>query len=191
MSDRALEERLVAGDRRALEALYDELAPRVYGLARSILRDGRDAEEVVSDTFVQVWRTASSFDPARGTLAAWVVAIGRSRALDRRRSGRRREKIREREEHEIASFTMSEGVASPSEGAVTRAAVSGRVGPALAGLPPEQRRAIELAYLGGLTHREIAGALDVPLGTVKTRIRSGMQTLRERLVSDRERTGAT
>lgn len=190
VEDRTLGDRLAAGDRRALEELYDELAPRVYGLARSILRDSRDAEEVVSDTFVQAWRNAASFDPARGTLGAWLIAIARSRALDRRRSGRRRERIRDREERRIASFTTAEGAENPSEAAVSRAEVAGTVGPALAALPPEQRRAIELAYLGGLTHREIAEALNVPLGTVKTRIRSGMQALRDRLVTDRERRGA-
>lgn len=189
MNHRSLRERLVAGERRALEELYDELAPRVYALARSILLDERDAEEVVSDTFVQAWRSAASFDPDRGTLGAWVIAIGRSRALDRRRSRRRREKIRDREEHRIASFTTSEGESNPSETAVSRAAVSRTVGPALAELAPEQRRAIELAYLGGLTHREISEMMGVPLGTVKTRIRSGMQALRARLIADRERKG--
>lgn len=188
--DRTLGDRLAAGDRRALEELYDELAPRVYGLARSILRDARDAEEVVSDTFVQAWRNAGSFDPARGSLGAWLISIARSRALDRRRTDRRRERIGDREERRIASFTTSEDAENPSEAAVSRATVSGTVRPALADLPAEQRRAIELAYLGGLTHREIAETLEVPLGTVKTRIRSGMQTLRDRLVRDRERKGA-
>lgn len=182
LPERKLHERLTAGDPEALGALYDELAPSVYGLARSILRDSHDAEEIVTDTFVQVWRTAGAFDPSRGSLEAWVIAICRSRALDRLRTGRRRMKLHDREEHKIASFTTVEPAPNPADTALARAEMSSSVAAALNELPPDQRRAIELAYLGGLTHSEIARDLDVPLGTVKTRIRNGMQTLRDRLV---------
>lgn len=183
LSGEMLHERLAAGDASALEALYDDLAPRVYGLACSILHDSRDAEEIVTDTFVQVWRTADAFDVTRGPIEAWVFAICRSRALDRVRSARRRMKLQDREEPRIAAFTMAEAMPNPGEAALARVEMSRNVAAVLNELPPDQRRAIELAYFGGLTHSEISRELDVPLGTVKTRIRNGMQTLRDRLVT--------
>jgi RNA polymerase sigma-70 factor (ECF subfamily) len=176
-----LGQRIAAGDRKALEALYDSLAPIVYGLARSILRNPHDAEEVVTDTFVQVWRTAGAFDASRGSIEAWVIAICRSRALDRLRSARRRMKLHDREIHQIAERTTAEHAPDPSDAALAPVEMAGGVTAALEALPPEQRRAIELAYLGGLTQSEISRRLEIPLGTVKTRIRTGMQTLRDQL----------
>ncbi|MDX1395845.1 MAG: sigma-70 family RNA polymerase sigma factor [Gemmatimonadota bacterium] len=179
--------RLASGDEAALAALYDRLAPRVYGLAVSMLGRTGDAEEVVTDTFVQVWQTAGTFDPERGEVDAWVISIARSRALDRRRRLTRRGELAVRQEHRIARFTTSEPAPDPGDAALVRTEMSETVEPALRELPPEQRTAIELAYLGGLTQSEIAGELGVPLGTVKTRIRTGMRTLRDALLHGGDR----
>lgn len=181
--ERALRRRLVARDASALSELYDFVAPRAFGLALSMTGDSRDAEEIVSDTFVQVWESAATFDPDRGSLSAWVLTICRSRCLDRVRTLRRRGRLRDRAEREIAAFTTADPPADPEELALDRS-LGARVAVALARLPAEKRRPIELAYFGGLTQREIAAELDVPLGTVKTRIRTGMQTLRETLPTE-------
>lgn len=152
----------------------------VYSLAYSILHDPAEAEEAAADAFVQVWSTAASFDPARASVTAWISMITRSRALDRVRARRRRAVTVEK-----AAGLDEEGVALPiarfetapdrhAEQSETRQLVNER----LESLPPAQRRAIELAYFGGLSHSEIAEELNEPLGTVKTRIRSGMDKLR-------------
>lgn len=176
--ERELVERMARRDASALAELYDGLSGRVYGLALAMLDDPREAEEVVSDTFLQAWRTAGDFAQDRGSVEAWVIAVARSRALDRIRRDRRRAELREGEEHRIAAFTIAEPPPDPEDRGLTRTVLAGPVAEALEALPPEQRRAIELAYLGGLTQREVAEELDVPLGTVKTRIRTGMRSLR-------------
>lgn len=189
-ADASLCARLARRDESALSELYDRLAGRVYGLAVSILRDAGEAEEVVADAFLQVWRGAGSFDPARGSLDAWLIMIARSRALDRRRARARRRDIREGAEREIASFTLSDPPPDPEERAISTTDMARRVRPALRDLPDAQRQVIELAYLGGLTQSEIAARLEVPLGTVKTRMRTGMQELRDALTGTPEGGGA-
>jgi RNA polymerase sigma-70 factor (ECF subfamily) len=157
--------RLATGDHKALGEFYDLHAGLVNGLALRILRDRAEAEDVVQEVFVQVWRQAARFDPDRGSPEAWLCTITRTRALDRlrRRASRREE---------------AEG-ATPAGAQAPRTEAALAVRKALEGLSPEQRRALELAYYEGLTQSEIAARLAEPLGTIKTRIRTAMIRLRE------------
>jgi RNA polymerase sigma-70 factor (ECF subfamily) len=180
--DHALAERMAAGDERALGELYDRHGRVMYALACAIVGERTDADEVVVDSFGQAWRTAAHFDPARGSVAAWLATITRTRALDFVRARGRRSRALVR-----AAVLSEHGVASPvaagdAPDRGTERAEAGRlVTRALAVLPEPQRRAIQLAYFGGLSQSEIAGELGEPLGTVKTRIRDGMAKLRELL----------
>ena len=168
---------IARGDETSLDAFYAATHRWAYGLALKITGDPCQAEEVTLDVYVQVWRQAGSYSAQRGAPASWLLAIARSRAIDRLRASAAR---RRRE------GPWEEGFDTPSEGAdpLTASAESERrrtVLSAIAALPPEQRRPIELAFLQGLSHSEIAGRLEEPLGTVKTRIRLGMMKLRETL----------
>ncbi len=163
----ALLRRLAAGDQTALGEFYDLYAPLVNGLALRIVRDTADAEDVVQEVFVQVWRQASRYDEARGTPEAWLCTVARSRALDR---VRRRSSRREDSEEKAPVPTA----VPPNEDRLAVRAV-------LQELSPAQRTALELAYYEGLTQTEIAARLGEPLGTVKTRIRTALLRLRERL----------
>jgi RNA polymerase sigma-70 factor (ECF subfamily) len=157
--------RLTAGDPHALGEVYDRYAGLVNGLALRILRDRTEAEDVVQEVFVQIWRQAARFDPARGSPEAWICTMARTRALDRlrRRTSRREE--------------PSEAATGASEPPRTEEALAVRK--ALDTLSPDQRKALELAYYEGLTQTEIAARLGEPLGTIKTRIRTGMIRLRD------------
>jgi RNA polymerase sigma-70 factor (ECF subfamily) len=159
--------RLAEGEHEALGEVYDLYAGLVNALALRILRDTADAEDVVQEVFVQVWRQASRFDPSRGTPEAWLCTMARTRALDRLR---RRASRREEPEDAAPATTTAPGSAE---------AIAVRK--ALGGLSEDQRRALELAYYEGLTQSEIAERLGEPLGTVKTRIRTAMIRLREAL----------
>jgi RNA polymerase sigma-70 factor (ECF subfamily) len=174
---------MAAGEERALGELYDRYSGLVYSLSFSILGDAAEAEEAAADTFLQVWTSATGFDPSRASVAGWLTMIARTRALDRLRSRRRREATVSR-----AASSGDQGVAIPLTGAdalpdrdTELSEMHSRVGQALAELPPPQRRVIELAYYGGLSHSEIAQELGEPLGTVKTRIRAAMEKLRSAL----------
>ncbi len=165
------------GEEEAFAALYDATAPAVHGLVLRILNDRPAAEEVTADVYLQVWRQAVRYDATRGTALAWLLMLARSRAVDRLRAHAAR--AREREPMRAAE-TLPSAVPGPDEDA----ALAQRrtiVAAALAALPVEQRTPIELAYWAGLSHSEIAAALALPLGTVKTRIRIGMTRLREAL----------
>jgi RNA polymerase sigma-70 factor, ECF subfamily len=161
----ALLDRLAAGDHAALGEVYDRYAGLVNGLALRILRNTAEAEEVIQEVFVQIWRQAERFDPARGSAEAWICTIARSRALDRlrRRTSRRED--------------SDEAITGASDMPRTVEALAVRK--ALDGLSADQRTALELAYYEGLTQSEIAERLGEPLGTVKTRIRTAMIRLRD------------
>jgi RNA polymerase sigma-70 factor (ECF subfamily) len=175
-SDRTLVERMARGDERALGELYDRHGRVAFALAYAIVGERADADEVVVDAFGQVWRTAAQFDPGRGSVAAWLATIARTRALDLVRARGRRSRMLER------AAQLSEGAVSDAADRDVERAEAGRLAAhALAQLPEPQRRAIELAYFGGLSQSEIASVLREPLGTVKTRIRDGMGKLRELL----------
>jgi RNA polymerase sigma-70 factor (ECF subfamily) len=191
--------RLAAGDESALAALYDAYAPRIHALALRILATPQDAEEVVLDAFMQAWREAPRYDPARGTLGAWLVLIARSRALDRLRARGRRDRTMERARvmaGPVEESAADAPAAPPASGArspdpardVERQEEDARVRSALEALPPAVRQALELAFFEGLTHSEIASRLGWPLGTVKTRVRGGLLKLREALAPLRDDT---
>ena len=173
----ALIARTAACDAEALAALYDGTAHLVHGLALRIVGDVGAAEEVTADVYLQVWRQAARYDPARGAPLAWLLTLARSRAIDRRRSAVGGVVAREQLATAVEIASGAPGPEEVSAVAERRRTVRG----ALARLVPEQRQALELAYFGGLSHGEIAAALDEPLGTVKTRIRLGMIRLRETL----------
>lgn len=175
--------RLTAGDERALGVLYDRYGALAFSLASAIVHDTADAEEVVAETFSQIWRTASSFDAGRGSVVAWVSTIARTRSLDLIRSQKRRARIMDEAaamSAEGSSPGLSSGVPSPDR-EVEMSEAQRLVRRSLADLPPPQRHVLELAYFGGLSQSEIAEKLSEPLGTVKTRMRSGMEKLRQAL----------
>jgi len=168
---RELVGRAARGDRQALRRLYDLYSPSAMAIALRMLKNRPVAEEVVQDTFVEVWRRAREYDASRGTVSAWIATIARTRALDRLRADARLAAAKEK----AAAQPETPSVA-PLELAVERQQRE-RVNAALGTLPPEQRLAIELAYFDGLTQREIAEKLGQPLGTVKTRVRLAMEKL--------------
>ncbi|MCY2959015.1 MAG: sigma-70 family RNA polymerase sigma factor [Planctomycetota bacterium] len=164
------------GDESALRQLYEELSPRVLGIARQILQDGAAAEDVVVEVFAQVWRQADRYDPAKGSVATWIGTLARTRSIDIRRSLQRHSTRASSLEADDVGKLLDPGEAPwLAAGDAERAST---VRAALDRLPGEQRRALEAAFFGGLSHSEIAAALGAPLGTVKTRIRSGLSALR-------------
>lgn len=168
---------LASGDEQALAQIYDAHGGAVYALGLRITREPANAEEVTQEVFLQAWRSAARFDAARGNLAAWLLVMARTRALDRLR----RDKRRPAESTEPSALDR---IPNASPGVDVVAATNqeaARARTALAALPREQREAVELAYFEGLTHSEIATRTAQPLGTVKTRIRSAMQQLRAAL----------
>ena len=165
--------RLAAGDREAVAELYDRHAARVLGLAYRIVRNSSDAEDVVQEVFAQAWRTAPSYQAARGTVAGWLLMMARTRAIDRLRARQsRRDTEGEPDVEAIPSdaASLSDQIIADQQAAGVRAAMDT--------LPPDQRTALDLAYFEGLTQTEIAERLRIPLGTVKTRIRSALASLR-------------
>jgi RNA polymerase sigma-70 factor (ECF subfamily) len=168
--DAALAERVARGDEAAFRTLYERFAAIVHAIARRVLSDPQAAEECVQDVFVQVWRQAERFDPARGTLGAWIVTIARSRAFEHGRRLARRD---------IPSDDVSPaGAAGDHAGEVLAADDALVLARAMAELPVPQLEALRLAYFEGLSHSEIAGRLGVPLGTIKGRIRLALDRLR-------------
>ena len=168
---------MAAGDRRAFGVFYDRTVPLVFGLLLRMLRDGHAAEEVAQDVYVQLWRSAATFDPARSTGLAWVAMVARSRAIDRLRAD---SSLRAALETAGADLAPPSGP-DPSEETSLRERRA-RVRAAVNALPPEQRQALELAFFHGLSHTEIAARTATPLGTVKTRIRAALAKL-ERLLA--------
>jgi len=178
---RFLEQRLKAGDERALGELFDVAAPWILGLAFRILQDADEAEEVVGDVFVQVWRHIEQHDGGRGPLMPWILSIARNRSLDALRRRRRWWRKSAHVEQARAAEATDIAPAAPHEAAVPGWPLHREVHAALAALSEEQRRVVVLSYFEGLSHREIARRLDQPLGTVKTRLRMAHQKLTESL----------
>jgi RNA polymerase sigma-70 factor (ECF subfamily) len=172
-----------SGDERALGELYDRYGGMAYSLAAAIVGEHADAEEVVADAFAQIWRSAAGFDPARGSVAAWIATITRTRALDLVRSRKRRARVLE-----DAAVVTDEGetlvlapTLEPADRSAELSETSAIVQRSLAELSAPQRRVIELAYFGGFSQSEIAAQLSEPLGTVKTRMRAALEKLRQSL----------
>jgi RNA polymerase sigma-70 factor, ECF subfamily len=161
-------------DRDAFSQLYDRFSTLVFTLAMRMLKARSDAEDLLQEVFVQVWRQAQSYSAERGSPEAWIINIARSRAIDKIRSIRRMQKSFVLTD-DPARAESSDNVESSAAESETRLAMNS----ALANLPDTQRKVLELAYFDGLTQSEIADRLAEPLGTVKTRMRSGIQRLRE------------
>jgi len=175
-SDLQLVADIAAGSADALARLYDRYAGTVFGMARRILTRLEDAEEVVQDVFSQVWRDASRYERARASVAGWVVMLARARAIDRLRARNARPDLKAPVADDAAPAMVSSDV-SPEQATIAAEDVRD-VRSALTSLPGEQRMLVDLAYYEGLTHSEIARRTGVPLGTVKTRLRTAMTTLR-------------
>jgi len=181
MADRLALARVARGDHDALAELYDRHARPVYSLALRILQYRADAEDVVQEAFAQALAQAARYDVQRGVVAAWLLTLARSRAIDRLRSRRARP---DRAGGETPVADVADAAATPDLQLLSAEQV-GRVRAALRDLPALQRVTLELAYYEGLSHAEIAEQLEQPLGTVKTRIRQGMIRLREALAGTR------
>jgi len=172
----SLLERVATGDKNAFSELYDEIAPRVFGLVKRVLIDHAQAEEVTQEVFLEIWQNATRFDASKGSAVTWMLTMTHRRAIDRIRAS---QSSRDRDLRiGIRDFEPGhDGVAEHVEVSVEHE----RVARAMARLTDLQRQAIELSYYGGYTNSEVAGILSVPLGTVKTRIRDGMIRLRDEL----------
>lgn len=174
-SDVELLHAVARGDEDALARLYDRYRIILFSLLLRILKSREEAEDVLQEVFLQVWKRAKDFDEARGKPFTWLVTLARSRAIDRIRQLGARQRLADAAAQDTAgglSDAVADTLHSEQREIVARA---------LAALPEEQRRALNLAYFDGLTQSEIAEQLDTPLGTVKTRMRSGMIKLRELL----------
>ena len=168
-----------SGDQAAMAILYDLTSAKVYGLSLRVLRNPAHAEEVAQEIYLEAWQNSTTFDAARGTGLAWLLTITHRRAVDRVRSA-------QASTRRDTTYGLEDLATAPEDPADTAIASleAQRVRGAMTGLTDLQREAVELAYFGGRTHREVADALDVPLGTVKTRIRDGLTRLRSALGGD-------
>ncbi|MEY9910378.1 RNA polymerase sigma-70 factor (ECF subfamily) [Catenulispora sp. MAP12-49] len=166
--------RVALGDRGAFDAVYEQLSGPILGVARRILRDPAQAEEVAQEVLVEIWRTASRFDPARGSARAWALTMAHARAVDRVRSvdAAARREARAAELEVVPPF---DEVVEAVEARLDRE----RVRRCLEGLTELQRESVTLAYYGGYTYSQVAHLLSSPLGTVKTRLRDGLARLRD------------
>ena len=177
--DRSALERMVAGDTRALEDLYDRHGDLLYSLVRRILSRVDDAEDVIQEVWLQAWRGARTYDPKRGTVCGWLVSIARSRAIDRLRSEGSRQRATD-----AAGSDAPVSEESPAESAVDRERRE-HVDRAMAQLDPQHREVLQLAYFAGLSQSEISERLGAPLGTVKSWTRQALSRL-EKLVPREE-----
>lgn len=170
--------RIAAQDREALAQFYDQTAGIIYSTVLRMLSDASEAEEVVQDVFVQIWTKAGSYDARLGKPFHWALGIARNRAIDRLRSRQRRNKVFQDAPEDVVAAASASEVDHADDLPLDEATT---VQSAVKRLPADQRQAIEMAFFGGLTHAEIAGTLNEPLGTVKARIRRGMMKLRDSL----------
>jgi RNA polymerase sigma factor (sigma-70 family) len=168
--ERTTRDRLIAGEEGALNEIYDQFASFVYGLALRVIGDARAAEDVSQDVFVTVWERPDVFDPDRGSLRTWLGTLAHRRAVDhvRREEARKRRAIKDAARPET----------TPDVEEMAMALVTAeRVRSALATLPDDQQRAIQLAYFGGNTYRQVAEVLGIPEGTAKSRLRLGLRRI--------------
>jgi RNA polymerase sigma-70 factor (ECF subfamily) len=187
-TDERLVEALEVRDERALETLYDRYGDYVYSVCLRMVGDVQLAEDLSQEVYLRLWRRPDLYDVSRGKFVTWLLSVARNRAIDERRSRGRRFR------HESPPSDTSEEVleAIPTSESRDVAVVSEErvvVQKALGSLPPEQRLAIQLAYFGGYTQQEIADGLRQPLGTVKTRIRLGLQKLRQLMIEQQGEAG--
>ncbi|HKW33387.1 MAG TPA: sigma-70 family RNA polymerase sigma factor [Candidatus Acidoferrum sp.] len=175
--DAALPQRLIQKDVRAFERLYDLHSRTVYALVFRIVQQSSTAEEVVQDVFLHLWRNAGLYDSAKGPFVPWLLTMARNRALDHLRLKSERQRRREELPETLPQVAMAPGY----EEALDEKRRAEQVRQLMGSLYPQQKRAIEMAYFEGLSHSEIAAALEEPLGTVKSWIRNGLQRLKEGL----------
>ncbi|WP_445257853.1 ECF RNA polymerase sigma factor SigK [Nocardioides aurantiacus] len=164
------------GDEQAFAQLYDAMAARVFGLAKRVVRDPAQAEEVTQEAFLDIWRSSGRFDESQGHAVSWMLTVVHRKAVDRVRSAEassRRDSTYHHETHAVEHDSTAE--------AATASLEAHRVRQAMAALTQAQREALDLAYFKGYTHTEVATMLDLPLGTAKTRIRDGLIRLRDHL----------
>jgi RNA polymerase sigma-70 factor (ECF subfamily) len=183
LDDEELMERLFLRDLRAFRALYARYGNLVYSASLRVVRDPQMAEDMVQEIFLRIWRRPDSYVPQRGRFVTWLTSVARNRAVDEVRSRNRRYRYEtsspEEQARELAAPETNDPALTAELSDQRRLILA-----ALKDLPPEQRETIELAYFGGLTQQEIAERLNQPLGTVKTRIRLGMQKLRSALTPE-------
>lgn len=172
-ADAALVTAIRSGDQRAMATLYERYSSVVYAIALRVLGDTGAAEDVLQDVFMQLWRNPAAFDASRGSLGAWLAVITRNRAIDALRKRRPENDI------EDVVISVEPDLAAEAE----RSRVGEKVRAILGTMPAPQRKALELAYYEGLTHTEIAEKTGEPLGTIKTRIRAGLLSLRKAFAS--------
>jgi RNA polymerase sigma-70 factor (ECF subfamily) len=173
-SSEQLLELVSRGDERAYETLYTRHSATVFGLARTVLRDPHQAEEVAQEVLLEIWRTAPRFDPGKGSARAWISTMAHRRAVDRVRSS---QASRARDEA-VGARSVERDYDDVTEQVETRLDVE-RVRHCLDGLTPRQRDTVQLAYYGGHSYSSVATMLKLPLGTVKTRMRDGLIRLRD------------
>ena len=171
--DMQLVARIRAGDQLALSELYDRYSTVVYGVALRILQDTGAAEDLLQEIFLQLWRKPDAFDSSRGSLTAWLAVIARHRSIDRLR--------KRRPETDIEDCVIAGGADPRDE--TERSMVIEKVRVVMNEMSTDQRTAMEMAFFQGMTHTEIAEKTGEPLGTIKTRIRSGLQQLRSRFAT--------
>ena len=179
LTDEEIVRRVAESDQTAIGDLYDRYRRVVFALALRVLRDRGEAEEVLVDVFLQVWRTASRYDSGRGSVSAWLMTLARTRAIDRLRARPRAATTTLEPETDTRAAAGATGPEEAMEQVLRRR----RVTEALATLNEPQRRAIAMAYFGGFSHAEIASSLGEPLGTIKSRIRHGLMALRDSLAA--------
>lgn len=168
--------RSARGDEQAFAQLYDRTSARVHGLVLRVVRDPAQAEEVTQEVYLEVWRTSTRYDAERGSVEGWLLTLAHRRSVDRVRSAEashRRDTTFLERHRDVDHDATAE--------AATAALEAARVRQALDGLTDVQREAVQLAYFGGYTHTEVAGLLDLPVGTAKTRIRDGLIRLRDQM----------
>ncbi len=184
-ADRQLDAQLMAriaqGDEVAFGALYDRFSPGLYSFVLRMVRDEKEAEDVLQEGFAHIWRRAATYDPARSSPFTWAVMILRNKAIDRLRVRRRIDRTLEKATVEFSHFPEADESSAQEaerrdEGTLVRSA--------LTQIPAEQKQAVELAFFGGFTHEQIAEKLGAPLGTIKARIRRGLLKLRDYLKED-------
>jgi RNA polymerase sigma-70 factor, ECF subfamily len=173
---------IAQGDQKAFATLYQRIAPALYGMAFSLMRDASEAADVLQEGFTYIWRKASTFNPALSSAFAWAVLIVRHKAIDKLRARQRTERLWDKVSKEVAA-AASFDERSAHEPALRE--LSTRVRSALDQISPDQRQALELAFFTGMTHEEVADHLRIPLGTAKARIRRGLIQLRQLLYEER------
>ena len=176
--DKRCIERMASGEAGALAELYDRYTPLLYPVALRILRSPADAEDVIQEAWLQVWKRSATYDSCRGTVAAWLLTVARTRALDRYRSKASRSRAESQVDPDPPSRPPDPGASA------AQTELGQRVREALARLEPQQRQVLEIGYFQGLSQSEVAERLAAPLGTVKSWTRQGLARLRQLLPAE-------